>query len=763
MIALRRFFRDYAEAGAFNTLVNLYGYLDEHLFMTKSGAIGAVFALRGVDYECLEPQERARVRDRWETAARVFDERHHLYQYLLKRGGPSLHPTHATHPAAQEALQERRTWFNAQRDNLSDIQLYAVVVYDPPQHITLTRTRDVLRSPLATLHTWFSERGTHTMLASALTQAEVTLRRKLDTWQAQLADTVAPRLLGQDESFALFRTLLNYNPSKHHTRCHYPVHLDYFLADSTLECHRDHLRLDDAYVRVLVLKDPPPRTCAHLLQPVYEIGAVQEDAGEDVSDLILCSEWRPERGDHTRRALRAKQVHFHNTKVSLASYLTREQPAEHEILLDDSATATVHALGEAMTRLEVDTQRFGHFALSVIVHDTDRSRLNRTVAKTLKAFALANATLIDETYNLLTAWLATLPGGHPYQLRSLRLLETNFADLSFIFTLHTGDPLNAHLQREYLTVFETQHKSLYYWNPHYRDVGHTFLLGATGAGKSTLTRYILSHAQKYDPITCIFDIGGEYRALTERFDGAYLHLTLDRQDCTINPFALAPTKDNLDFLAQFIRVLVTRDLTDREHNELLQCVQNLYEFDPPTRRLGTLVRMLPLSFEEPLRRWIHPGLYADLFDNATDTLTFSRWQAFDFEGLEQYPQVLEALLYYVLHRASSAITTDANLATFKLFVVDEAWRFLRDPHVKGYIRAALKTWRKKNAAVLLSTQSTDDLAQVEMLRVVLESCHTKLFLANPNLDPTTYAQLFHLNRTEIELVQKLIFPEQFLL
>ncbi|MPZ21329.1 MAG: DUF87 domain-containing protein [Luteitalea sp.] len=373
-----------------------------------------------------------------------------------------------------------------------------------------------------------------------------------------------------------------------------------------------------------------------------------------------------------------------------------------------------------MTRLEVDNQRFGHFALSVIVHDTDRSRLNRTVAKTMKAFALANATLVDETYNLLTAWLATLPGGHPYQLRSLRLLETNFADLSFIFTLHTGDPVNTHLQREYLTVFETQHKSLYYWSPHYRDVGHTFVLGTTGAGKTTLTRYIVTHGQKYDPVTCIFDIGGEHHALTERFGGAYFHLTLDRQDCTINPFALPPTKDNLDFLANFIRVLLARDLTDREHNELLQCLQNLYEFDPPARRLSTLARMLPLSFEEPLRRWVHPGLYADLFDNATDTLTFSQWQAFDFEGLERYPQVLEALLYYVLHRAGSAITADADLATFTLFVVDEAWRFLRDPYVKAYIRSALKTWRKKNAAVILSTQSTDDLAQP--VGLITEAC-----------------------------------------
>jgi len=41
------------------------------------------------------------------------------------------------------------------------------------------------------------------------------------------------------------------------------------------------------------------------------------------------------------------------------------------------------------------------------------------------------------------------------------------------------------------------------------------------------------------------------------------------------------------------------------------------------------------------------GPYANLFDNAEDTLTLQRVQCFDFEGLDKYPLLLAPLLFYV--------------------------------------------------------------------------------------------------------------------
>ena len=100
---------------------------------------------------------------------------------------------------------------------------------------------------------------------------------------------------------------------------------------------------------------------------------------------------------------------------------------------------------------------------------------------------------------------------------------------------------------------------------------------------------------------------------------------------------------------------------------------------------------------------------------------------------------------------------------FKLFCLDEVWRFLQHPTIRQYVLEALKTWRKKNAAVILATQSTDDLIQSEMLNVVVESCPTKLFLANPGMNREAYRSIFHLTQTEAELIAELVPKRQFLL
>ncbi|MFN7981130.1 MAG: hypothetical protein U0Q11_04680 [Vicinamibacterales bacterium] len=100
--------------------------------------------------------------------------------------------------------------------------------------------------------------------------------------------------------------------------------------------------------------------------------------------------------------------------------------------------------------------------------------------------------------------------------------------------------------------------------------------------------------------------------------------------------------------------------------------------------------------------------------------------------------------------------------TLKVFVLDEAWRFLRDPTIRAYVTEALKTWRKKNACVLMATQSSEDLERSELLRVAIESCPTHVFLANPHIDQAVYQTLFHLNETEAARIATLVPRQQVL-
>jgi DNA helicase HerA-like ATPase len=105
-----------------------------------------------------------------------------------------------------------------------------------------------------------------------------------------------------------------------------------------------------------------------------------------------------------------------------------------------------------------------------------------------------------------------------------------------------------------LAVLETDNSTPYYLNLHTGDVAHTLILGISGSGKSYFCNFLLQNAQKYAPLTFIFDIGGSFQSLTTIFGGSYLNVGQEARDFTINPFSLSQTKDNLQFLFSFFRV-----------------------------------------------------------------------------------------------------------------------------------------------------------------------------------------------------------------
>ena len=238
-----------------------------------------------------------------------------------------------------------------------------------------------------------------------------------------------------------------------------------------------------------------------------------------------------------RREIRAKRRHHFNRRISLVNYISPETKPEH-MLVDESATNVVAELGQCLSSIEVEGRAFGASSFSLVMYDTDPHRLEKGVAECAKTFGRHDGVLHVESYNALNAWLAVLPGNTAHNLRRLTLLDTNHADLLPLAGVATGavtsgDPLKG---QECLAVFRSEQHTAYRWRLHYEDVGHTLILGATGSGKSFLLNFLVTHAQKYDPITVIFDLGGGFQKLTTLLGGSRWRIGLTNDGCRINPF-----------------------------------------------------------------------------------------------------------------------------------------------------------------------------------------------------------------------------------
>jgi type IV secretion system protein TrbE len=139
-----------------------------------------------------------------------------------------------------------------------------------------------------------------------------------------------------------------------------------------------------------------------------------------------------------------------------------------------------------------------------------------------------------------------------------------------------------------------------------------------------------------------------------------------------------------------------------------------------------------------------------------DSLTLSPWQAFDLSALKDYPELMRAWLFYVVHRTDQRIKSTPGL---KLCLMDEAWHFLLDPMLRAYVQRALKTWRKHNAVMVLATHSLSDFAgdkdRDDLVHAVINSCPIKYFLASSSEIRHEYAGMFGLNEQEQELLASL--------
>ena len=118
MIDLTKILKPYRETGSLNELVNLYGFIDTQTFLTKSGDVGSVLRVHGVDYECLDSSALDNTTKRLESALRLFDEDFRVYQYLFKRNRPFIPFQKYSNPIVNTAIENRMEYFRAKAESM---------------------------------------------------------------------------------------------------------------------------------------------------------------------------------------------------------------------------------------------------------------------------------------------------------------------------------------------------------------------------------------------------------------------------------------------------------------------------------------------------------------------------------------------------------------------------------------------------------------------------------------------------------------------
>jgi type IV secretion system protein VirB4 len=398
---------------------------------------------------------------------------------------------------------------------------------------------------------------------------------------------------------------------------------------------------------------------------------------------------------------------------------------------------------------------------SVVVSDPDPRGADAQLQAIEKVIQGRDFTCVPETLNAVEAWLGSLPGHAYANVRQPPISTLNLAHMVPLSAVWAGPERNAHLDGPPLFHARTDGSTPFRFSTHVGDVGHTLVVGPTGAGKSVLLAFMALQFRRYAHAQIVaFDFGGSIRAATLACGGDWHNLgdSLGRDTAeggTLQPLARCDDPAERAWAADWLAAILSREGVAVEPGVKDHLWSALASLGSAPAEERTLTGLTVLLQSTQLKQSLHPytlaGPWGRLLDGDREELGSAAFQVFETEGLIG-SSAAPAVLAYLFHRIGDRLTGPPTL-----ILIDEGWLALDDASFGRQLREWLKTLRKKNASVVFATQSLADIEGSAIAPAIIESCPTRIFLPNERAQEPSIASIyegFGLNERQIEILAR---------
>ena len=414
----------------------------------------------------------------------------------------------------------------------------------------------------------------------------------------------------------------------------------------------------------------------------------------------------------------------------------------------------------AQAAVEADQTNYGYYTSCIVILGDSMAEADARAKTVEQAVNSIGFRAKIEDLNSVDAWMGSLPGNIGRNVRRHLISCGNLIHMMPLSTIWAGPEMNKCLGGPPLLYTQTSGSTPYRLSLHVGDVGHTLVVGPTGAGKSVLLNMIEASFRKYENSRVfVFDKGASNFVLTKGVGGTFFDLGNEEGE-TLSFMPLAYIDDEkerqwaLEWVCDYVRQENLEITPERKQLiwEALEHVAASYAGENVRlRRMTSLVNAIQ---SEELKQALSPlcsgGPYGKIFDSDHDSLQLGAWQTFEMEKLMSTPQIVGTVLMYIFHRIEQSLRGEPTI-----IVLDECWVFFDNEQFAAKIREWLKVLRKANASVIFATQSITDIVNSPIFNTVLESCPSRIFLPNPDaLEEATAKNYmtFGLNKRQIQIL-----------
>ena len=529
-----------------------------------------------------------------------------------------------------------------------------------------------------------------------------------------------------------------------------PMHLDALLADEPLAGGLEP-RLGTSFLRTLTVIGFPSATFPGLLDELNRLAFPYRWA---TRAMML------DKTDATKLLGKIRRQWFAKRK-SIAAILKEVMTNEASALVDNDAANKAADADLALQELGADHVGQAYVTATVTVWDADPNIAAEKLRLVEKIIQGRDFTVIAEGMNAVEAWLGSLPGHVYANVRQPPVSTLNLAHMIPLSAVWAGPERDEHFGAPPLLYGKTEGSTPFRLSLHVGDVGHTLVVGPTGAGKSVLLALMALQFRRYENAQVFaFDFGGSIRAAALACGGDWQDLGGSLTEETgdgvqLQPLSRIDEPAERAWAAEWLAAILTGEgvAVDPGVKEHLWSALTSLASAPPAER--TLTGLAVLLQSQPLKQALQPfcvgGPWGRLLDAEHERLGEADFQAFETEGLVGAGSAA-AVLSYLFHRIEGRLDGSPTL-----IIIDEGWLVLDSPAFAAQLREWLKTLRKKNASVIFATQSLADIETSAIAPAIIESCPTRIFLPNERaFEPQIAAiyERFGLNDRQIEILSR---------
>ena len=567
----------------------------------------------------------------------------------------------------------------------------------------------------------------------------------------QLVEGFMPECAWLDDQETLTYLHSTVSTKRHRVRVpEIPMYLDALLADQPLTGGLEPM-LGEAHLRVLTVVGFPTATTPGIL--------------DDLNRLAFAYRWSTraimlDKTDATKLLTRIRRQWFAKRK-SVAAILKEVMTNEASALLDTDAHNKAMDADAALQELGSDQIGEAFVTATITVWDGDPATADEKLRLVEKVIQGRDFTCMIETVNAIEAWLGGLPGHVYANVRQPPISTLNLAHMIPLSAVWAGEARDHHFKAPPLFLARTEGSTPFRFSLHVGDVGHTLVVGPTGAGKSVLLALMALQFRRYPQSQIFaFDFGGSIRAAAIAMGGDWHDLGgalagETSEFVSLQPLARVDDVAERGWAAEWIGSILARErieVTPEAKEHIWSALSSLASAPAEERTLTGLSVLLQSNV---LKRALQPyclgGPYDRLLDAESERLGDSSVQVFETDGLIG-TAVAPAVLAYLFHRIEGRFDGRPTL-----LMIDEGWLALDDADFAGRLREWLKTLRKKNASVIFATQSLADIDGSAIAPAIIESCPTRVLLPNDRaIEPQIMAiyRRFGLNDRQIEILAR---------